>query len=72
MSRFIEILGLVTGRKVEVQRTGLFWKLVDRGPIKFIKAKRRKYLTTNDLDLDRKLNVDYIKNRERRKRGEID
>jgi len=50
----------------------LFWKLVERGPIKYIKAKRRKFLTTNDLDSEMKLNPDYIRNRQRRKKGEID
>lgn len=50
----------------------LFWKLVDRGPIKYIKAKRRNFLSTNDLRQDRKLNVEYLENRKRRKRGEID
>jgi len=50
----------------------LFWKLVERGPIKFIKGKRRPHVSTNDLDSERKLNVDYIRNRKRRKKGEID
>jgi len=50
----------------------LFWKLVERGPIKYIKSKRRPYLSTNDLNSNGKLNVDYIENRKRRKKGEID
>ena len=50
----------------------LFWRLVDRGVIKYIKGKRRPFLTTNDLDSKRKLDADYIRNRKRRKAGEID
>lgn len=50
----------------------LFWKLVERGPIKLIKGKRRPYFSTNDLDQNGKLDKDYIENRKRRKRGEID
>ena len=50
----------------------LFWRLVNRGPIKYIKGKKRNYITTNDLDSERKLDADYIRNRKRRKDGEID
>lgn len=50
----------------------LFWRLVERGPIKYIKAKRRNFLSTNDLNSKRKLNPDYLRNRQRRKQGEID
>jgi len=72
MNRFIEYLGKITGKKVEIQRTGLFRKLVNLGPIKYIKAKRRLYLSTNDLDSERKLSATYKEDRVRRKRGEID
>ena len=50
----------------------LFWKLVNRGVIKIIKGKRRDFVSTNDLDSEIKLNVEYLENRKRRKRGEID
>ena len=50
-----------------------FFRLfVDTGIIKIIKGKKRDFISTNDLDSDRKLNVDYIRNRQRRKKGEID
>lgn len=72
--KFTDFLGLITGKEVGVQgkNANLFWKLVERGPIKRIKAKRRNFLSTNDLNSDRKLDVNYMKNRERRKKGEID
>lgn len=51
----------------------LFFRLfVDMGIIKYIKGKRRPYVSTNDLDSERKLSVTYIEDRERRKKGEID
>jgi len=46
----------------------LFWKLVDRGIIKYIKAKKRPYISTNDLDAEGKLMPDYLKYREQRKK----
>jgi|GEM_PF-4926070 len=46
----------------------LFWKLVDRGIIKYIKAKKRPYISTNDLDDKGKLMPDYLKHREQRKK----
>ena len=45
---------------------------VDMGVIKIVKGKKRDFLSTNDLDSDRKLNVDYLRNRQKRKQGEID
>jgi len=51
----------------------LFFRwFVERGKIKIIKGRKRDFISTNDLDSERKLNIDYLKNRERRKRGEID
>ena len=50
----------------------LFWRLVDRGVIKYIKGKKRPYVSTNDFDYEGKLKVGYIEDRKRRKRGEID
>jgi len=50
----------------------LFWRLIERGPIKFIKTrKRRPFVTTNDL-VDGKLSPTYMEDRKRRKKGEID
>ncbi len=51
----------------------LFFRLfVDRGPIKYIKRKKGLYISTNDLTSERTLDVDYLRNRKRRKKGEID
>jgi len=48
----------------------LFWKLVDRGVIKYIKAKKRSYISTNDLDDKGKLMKNHLEQRKQRRQKE--
>lgn len=49
-----------------------FSLFVNTGIVKFKRGKSRIYISTNDLNSSMKLDVEYIQNRERRKKGEID
>jgi len=46
----------------------LFWKLVDRGPIKYIKIKKQPYISTNDLNAEGKLMPDHLEQRKQRRK----
>jgi len=70
MSRFVEVLEKIIGKKVEIHNTSLFWKVVNRGVIKYTTGKRRPYLSTNDLGQDLKPRANYLKERKPRKKKE--
>lgn len=71
MNRFIDILGLVTGKKV-IRVTGnpvvrRFFKIHD--DIKIGKpGKKLNFITTDDLNVNGKLPVDYLERRKQRKK----